>query len=406
MVKVKEKKLLVYIRVFSVICVIILCFELGYLIDNKYFNFGDSIYFDSINAIDSIDDGFVAVGSNNNNEMYYEKAKLSFYDEKYNKKLEKIYNKGYNSVFFDVESFENEVIAVGSFEKDNIEHEDEFRSALIVKYDYSGNIIFENSFSILDNSKFMAVDIYDDSYFVVGQSIYDELTLGNSSKGGAFLLKYDKDGNVVWKSNFGDNKSAIYNDLYVTDDYIFVVGYDFNNIGILAKYDHDGKLMDYVEYEFTDEFGFTSIKFFDDILFVSGGKKTHDEIDAVIVKYDIDCNYISEVTFDNDFNERFNKLILDNNDSLVAIGSISMYDKDKNNKDLNVLHYDGVIAKYKLDLQLIKSVCYGDDNDDHFTDILLSDNRYLVSGYSFYTDNSYMSKFVVYSDALKVLEVK
>ena len=83
-----------------------------------------------------------------------------------------------------------------------------------------------------------------------------------------------------------------------------------------------------------------------------------------------------------------------------------MYDKDKNNKDLNVLHYDGVIAKYKMDLQLIKSVYYGDDNDDHFTDILLSDNRYLVSGYSFYTDNSYMSKFVVYSDDLKVLEVK
>lgn len=252
----------------------------------------------------------------------------------------------------------------------------------------------------------MAVDIYDDSYFVVGQSIYDELTLGNSSKGGAFLLKYDKDDNMVWKSNFGDNKSAIYNDLYVTDDYIFVVGCDFNNIGILAKYDHDGKLIDYVEYEFTDEFGFTGIKFFDDILFVSGGKKTYDGIDAVIVKYDIDCNYISEVTFDNDFNERFNKLILDNNDSLVAIGSISMHDKDKNNKDLNVLHYDGVIAKYKMDLQLIKSVFYGDDNDDHFTDILLSDNRYLVSGYSSYTDNNYMSKFVIYSDALKVLEVK
>lgn len=99
MVKVKEKKLLIYIRVFSVICVIILCFELGYLINNKYFSFGDSIYFDSINAIDSIDDGFVAVGSNNNNEMYYEKAKLSFYDEKYNKKIDKVYNKGYNSVF-------------------------------------------------------------------------------------------------------------------------------------------------------------------------------------------------------------------------------------------------------------------------------------------------------------------
>lgn len=404
--KLKQEKILFYIKIFSIICIIILCFEIGYLVNHKYFSFGESIYFDSINAFDIFDDNLVVVGSNNNNENHYEKAKLSIYDKMYNRNLDKIYNKGFNSVFFDVISLDNGIIAVGSFEKDEINHNNGFRSALLVKYDYNGNIIFEKSFSILDDSKFMAIEAYDDYYYVVGQSVYDELTLGNSSKGGAFLIKYDKDGNIVWKSNFGDNKTAIYNNLYVSNKYIFVVGSNFNNIGIVAKYSHDGKMLDYAEYEFTDRFGFTSIKFLDDSLFVVGGKKTDNGVDGVIVKYDTDCNYIDEVFFDSDFDERFNKIIIDDSDSIVAIGSISMYDKDKITKDLNVLHYDGIIAKYKKDLKLIKSIYYGDKNDDHFTDILLDRNNYLVSGYSSYTDNSYMSKFVIYSDALKVLEVK
>lgn len=405
MVRKKEKNFLFYIKIFSIICIIILCFELGYLINDKYFNYGKSIYFDSINAMSSFDNELVVVGSNNNNNKYYEKAKLSFYNNGFNKKFDKIYNKGYNSVFFDVESYENGVVAVGSFEKNFDEHKKKFRSALIVKYDYDGEIIFQNSFSVLDNSKFMAIDIYNNNYYVVGQSVYDDLTLGDSTKGGAYLLKYDRDGNIVWKTNFGDNKSAIYNDLYVTDKCIFVVGGNLNS-GIVAKYNHEGKLLDYVEYEFTDRFGFTSVDFFDGTLFVVGGKELHNDVDAVIVKYDTNCNYIDEVIFDNGYNERFNKVIIDDNNSIVVIGSISTFDKDKNTKELNVLHYDGVVAKYKLDLKLIKSVYYGDNNDDHFTDIFLSKNNYFVSGYSSYTDDSYMSKFVIYSDALSVLEVK
>ena len=132
---IKEEKILFYIKIFSIICIIILCFEIGYLVNHKYFSFGESIYFDSINAFDIFDDNLVVVGSNNNNENHYEKAKLSIYDKMYNRNLDKIYNKGFNSVFFDVISLDNGIIAVGSFEKDEINHNNGFRSALLVKYD-------------------------------------------------------------------------------------------------------------------------------------------------------------------------------------------------------------------------------------------------------------------------------
>ena len=57
--------------------------------------------------------------------------------------------------------------------------------------------------------------------------------------------------------------------------------------------------------------------------------------------------------------------------------------------------------KYKISV-----VNYGDENDDYFTDIIILDGNYLVSGYSYYKDGSYLSKFITYSNALKTLEVE
>ena len=70
------------------------------------------------------------------------------------------------------------------------------------------------------------------------------------------------------------------------------------------------------------------------------------------------------------------------------------------------IDYDGIIGKYKSNLEKVGVITYGDENDDFFTDIILDDNNYLVIGYSSYEDGSYLSKFINYSSALKVLEVE
>ena len=59
------------------------------------------------------------------------------------KNFEKLYNVGYNSAFFGVAMDEEYIIAVGSYEKNEEDHEESVRRALIVKYDKDGNVLFD-----------------------------------------------------------------------------------------------------------------------------------------------------------------------------------------------------------------------------------------------------------------------
>ena len=170
----------------------------------------------------------------------------------------------------------------------------------------------------------------------------------------------------------------------------------------------DGNLIKSTGYEYTDSLGFTSLVAVDDGIVVAGAKKTVDDnnnsiVDALLVKYDFDCNYISEKSYDNGNMERFNIVIRDSNGNLLVVGNEALADT---NNDVNVLLYNGIIGKYKSDLSDIKLEKYGEQRDDHFTDVILVNNDYWVVGYSSYEDGSYLSKFIVYSDALKVLEVQ
>ena len=394
-----EKRILKVLRIVFVICLAILLVEVFYLTYVNFFKEKKSIYFDAINAVTVGDsNNYIVVGSNNNNDKHYEKAKLAKYNSKKEKIFEVLYNKGYNGAFFDV----------ALDEASDDEHKAGTRRALIVKFDNTGKILFDKSFGVLDNSKFVGIEVLNDGYLVVGQSIYENTTLGFSNAGGAYLVKLDKSGNIIWRSNYGGNKAAIFNDVICAQGYIYVSGRDSSRVGLVNKYDMDGNLIKSTGYEYTDSLGFTSLVAVDDGIVVSGAKKTVDDnnnsiVDALLVKYDFDCNYISEKSYDNGNMERFNRVIKDSNGNLLVVGNEALADT---NNDVNVLLYNGIIGKYKSDLSDIKLEKYGEQRDDHFTDVILVNNDYWVVGYSSYEDGSYLSKFIVYSDALKVLEVQ
>lgn len=404
-----EKRILKVLRIVFVICLAILLVEVFYLTYVNFFKEKKSIYFDAINAVTVGDsNNYIVVGSNNNNDKHYEKAKLAKYNSKKEKIFEVLYNKGYNGAFFDVALDEDNYVAVGSYEASDDEHKAGTRRALIVKFDNTGKILFDKSFGVLDNSKFVGIEVLNDGYLVVGQSIYENTTLGFSNAGGAYLVKLDKSGNIIWRSNYGGNKAAIFNDVICAQGYIYVSGRDSSRVGLVNKYDMDGNLIKSTGYEYTDSLGFTSLVAVDDGIVVSGAKKTVDDnnnsiVDALLVKYDFDCNYISEKSYDNGNMERFNRVIKDSNGNLLVVGNEALADT---NNDVNVLLYNGIIGKYKSDLSDIKLEKYGEQRDDHFTDVILVNNDYWVVGYSSYEDGSYLSKFIVYSDALKVLEVQ
>ena len=404
-----EKKLFKLLKLVAIVCVVILVIELIYII---YLLQGKSIYFDGINSVINVDKGYVAVGSNNNNEKYYEKAKITKYNDKKEKVFEKLYNKGYNGVFFDVILDQDEnLIAVGSFESSEKDHLEGRRIGLIVKYDKDGNLLYENTFKVLDNTKFTSVEVMDDSYIVTGQSIYSDMKVGFSSDGGAFVMKYDKELKLIWKSNYGDSKSSSYNDVAIYKNDIYVVGVTENNIGIISKYDDSGKLLDTSKYKYTDDLGFTGIVCYDKHFYVTGGKKNVEttDVDAVIIKYERDLDVDEEVLYRPPSGggfERFNQVIVGKNNNIVVVGTTAEVNKVDSSESVNVFIHDGLIGKYDKDLEKVSVVRYGDDRDDYFTDVIVSDGNYLVSGYSSYEDGSYLNKFITYSDALKTLGVE
>ncbi len=398
-----QRKIIKLLKVIAIICVIILIIELIYIF---YLLRGKSVYFDGINSLINTSDGVVAVGSNNNNDRYLERAKLTKYDEKKNKVFEKIYNKGYNGVFFDVCEDGDNLIAVGSYEATKEEHATGNRSAAIVMYDSTGNLLYENDFQMLGNSKFTSVVAVSDGYIVTGSSVYENMMVGLSEEGGALLMKYNKELELVWKKNLGDSKTAVYNDAVVYEDYIYAVGLVDSLFGVVAKYDLEGNLITSTKYQYTDNLGFTGVIESNNSLFVTAGKKKevdNSECDAVIVQYGLSLEFQKEVIYDDGAFERYNQIVSDDYGNLIAIGTSSTL--NKNDSVAKFIH-DGIVGKYDKDLEKIVIVNYGDERDDYLTDIITYGDDYLITGYSSYEDGSYLSKFITYSNALKILGVE
>lgn len=397
-------------KVIVIICVLILIFDIAFLIYNKYFRSDKKIYFDSINSFQVLDDTYIAVGSNNNNDKSLEKAKITLYNKDKEKVWEKLYNKKYNSSYFSVVKDEDSYIAVGNLEANKKEYQEHTRSALIVKYDLNGEILYENKFQVLGNSKFSNILVVDDGYIVVGQSIYENMTLGLSDEGGAFIVKYDKELNEMWRSNYGGSKSGIYNDLIIVGDYIYAVGKDSSRVGVISKYTKSGERIKTENYKYTDTLGFTSIVSDNDNLYVVGSKKTTEDendydTDALIVKYDLELNKISENTYKGKGMERYNRAIIDNNSNIIIAGQTGVYNEKESTSELNVFSYDGIFAKYNKDLEELVLEKYGDEKDDYFTDIKQDNDKYYISGYSTYEDDSYISKIITYSKSGKLIGV-
>lgn len=404
-----NKSLKRILGIIVIVSILVLVFDIGVLIYNNYFKEEKKLYFDGINYFEKVTDGIIAVGSNSNNNDGYEKAKITLYDNKYQKVWETLYNKKYSSSFSAVKKDEDDYVVVGNYEATKKEHDDKVRSAVIAKFDKDGNFLADKRFQVLGDSKFNGLLVVDDGYIVVGQSIYENMTLGTSDEGGAFIIKYDKELKEIWRKNYGGSKSGVYNDLIIYDGYIYAVGKDYARTGIVSKYTLDGEYVSTVTYNYTDTIGFTGITSDENNLYVVGSKKISEDkndydTDAIIIKYNFDLEEVSNKIYKYKGMERYNKVIVDSNSNIITIGQTGIYNKKKSTKELNVFSYDGILAKYSSDLEELLVEKYGDEEDDFFTNIVEKDDLYIVSGYSTY-DGSYLSKFVTYTKSGKIKDV-
>lgn len=371
------------IMLFSVILIISIlggCFLIFY--QKKEVN-----YFDTIDATTVVDDTIYAVGRNNANDKELTKAKFTIYNNKQEKIYEKLYNRGYTSRFYDLLVDDENAVIVGGYEKNKKDYKNNNSTAVILKYDDSGQLLFEKEVS---NTIFYDVLSFDDGYLAIGVS------QGKDKRKGV-LVKYHSDGTLDWKQEYGDGDTEFTAGVFYNNE-IYVVGVE-NNSGILISFSKEGDLLDSVSNEETDSLGFSSITVVSDSLVLSGGKRNSDDFSQpLLVKYDFELNYIDSIFYDSKYSGRFLKVITDSNDDLIVLASTVEVKNEKN------VHH-AYIGKYRSDLRKASVVHYYNE-DDYFTDISFMDGTYLVSGYSYYSDQGYLSKFLSYSEALKLLEVK
>lgn len=269
----------------GILCVLILCIEIVWFIFYKMDIEHKTIYYDSLNSLSIDNMNVVLVGSSNfkysKNYSYtngLEKAKFMKYDLNGKLLFEKMYDKGINTTFSSIISVDDGYVIVGSGEFSEEEHTNGAREAMIIKYDKDGNLIWEKYYQVLTNTRFNKVIEVDDGYVAVGQSIYANLEMGNHTTGGGIIVKYDKNGNEIWHNNHGGTKSGNFYDIIEVDRDLYLVGKDGSDSGNLVKYDRNGKYQWHKNYSYTDGIGFTGIAYSNQFLYVVGSKKILSEM--------------------------------------------------------------------------------------------------------------------------------
>ena len=391
--KVEQKKLVKWLRVIIVLCIAIIVIEAGYIGISYYNRTKSIVYTDTLNSFKEIDDGYLVVGNSdfknsefNSYEKDYNKAKFAKYNSDFEVEFESAYTKGYSSYFSDVIEYKDGYIAVGGAQYDEQQVSDNATDGLIVLYDKNGKQVDTKSVQIAGDTTFNKVLLVDDGFIVVGQSILQNMVIGNDPDGGALIIKYDFDLKEVWRANYGGSKSAIFNDAVIDGDYLYLVGKDATRYGMIAKYTLDGEQVFVKTYEYTDTVGFSSIVKVGDEFFVAGSKtinidaKDEDKVtEGLVLKYNSDGEVLDEVTFSRNNAARFNKIVSDG-DNLIVVGHTYKKDEEKSTDTYNYLDYRGIIVKFNTDLEKKANNKENGSGVDYFSDVIVTDDGYLVGG--------------------------
>lgn len=414
-----QRSIIKWLRVIIVLCIAIIVIEVFYICLSYYNRNKSIIYTDTLNSFDKVSDGYLVVGNSdfkrsdfNSYQSEYNKAKFAKYNEDFEIEFESAYTKGYGSFFNDVSSYSDGYIAVGGAQFSKQQIEDNATDGLIVLYDKNGKQKDTKTIQIAGDTTFTKVLVVDDGFIVIGQSILQNMVIGNNPNGGALMIKYDFDLKELWRTNYGGSKSAIFNDAIIDGDYIYLVGKDATRYGMIAKYTLSGEQVFAKTYEYTDTVGFSSLIKLGDYLYVCGSKtinidaEDEDKVtEGLVLKYTLDGELLSEVVFSKNDNARFNKIISDGED-LVVVGHTYKKDEEKSTDTYNYLDYRGIIVKYNSDLEKLSSNKENGMGIDYFSDVMVTDGGYLVGGSSSSEElgsnnKDYRSYFLKYSSNLK-----
>lgn len=394
-------KYIKYLGLVCILCFVLLILEGIIFLSHRIVSNIGIIYHDSYTDIVSDDGSVIIVGNSdfkNNNSNRYTKdnshGKLIKYDLNGNIIFEKIYEKGIATTFNSIISINDGYIVVGTGIFSEEEKKNDGKEAFILKYDKDGELIWEKFYQVLTDTLFNKVKETSDGYIVVGSSIYANNELGNHTTGGGIIVKYDKDGNLLWHNNHGGTKSGSFSDLAIANDNsIYVVGKDGADYANLVKFSADGSYVWHKNYGYTDSFGFGGVAYLNDYLYVVGSKKilpvgttdnddrSTSNTDAVLIKYDLDGNILFEKSFGGSSFERYNSILLYQNNFYV-VGHICSHDAGLKVTSDEKNEMSGLIVRYDINGNILKKEVLGGSNNDNLTSIATDGVSFYTVGYS------------------------
>ena len=397
------------IKKLIIICICVIVVELIAMTIMKISRERKIDHVDTINDIIQVDDGYITVGISDfndsktieyktyeyNGNIIANQARIAKLDKDYNLIWENNFDNKYDSSFYSVIKVNDGYIAVGSLVSKPEQIEANTRDALIVKYDLLGKVIWHKTYHVLSDTEFYKViDDGNDNVVVIGQSIYENMEMGTHTNGGGIIVRYDKNGNILATNNYGGNKSGSFNDIIKVKDGYIICGKDALNYGILVKFKKDfnrdkndtglitKKLLWQRTYSNTDTIGFSSMVIKDNIIYVVGAINISNEkdkdgnimyqYDAGIVLYNTSGKYLDKYSIESEVYHRFNSVILEDNDLLLA-GLLDINGILKGNKQ------ESMTYKFNLkDKKFTEEKLYQEDYEYIINKIVNLDKKILV----------------------------
>ena len=381
-------------------------------------SFGGSLS-DQFNSIISTEDSkFVSVGYTRSRDIdgiegkgeFAHEAIIIKYDNDGNILWKNAWGGDEMDYFYDViQQKSGEFVVVGNSTSSDIEGLPNMYGgggdAIIIKYDKNGNLLWQKSWGgKLISARFRSItSSLDDGIVVVGSSEFSEIE-GMTNKGmyDAIIVKYDKDGNILWQKNWGGNGYDDFTGVISTEDggFIIVGESESNDIeglqnkgsydAIVLKYDKDGNMIWQKSWGGNDSERFTSVAVTEDGGFVAVGNtqfivyEGDSRLDAIIVKYNKDGNVLWQKSYGNELNEFYESVVEIDDYGFVVVGYInsSLIDsKPATDKD------DAIIIKYDKDGNMLWEKSWGGSDYDEFRKVISTqDGKIIASGYSHSTD--------------------
>lgn len=342
---------------------------------------GGSGYDSAFSIIKTESDGFVIVCETTSSDIEGiesiagTEAMIVKFDKNGNIEWQKSWGGNHQDCFNSIETtLDGGFIVTGYSASENIDGivNEGYEDAIIIKYDKDGNVVWQKNWGGESNESFDDILYMDDnSFIVVGQSASSNIEeLPNKGETDAIILKYDKDGNLLWQKSWGGDGNDFFEKLIQTEngEYIVVGQSASSNIdgiinkgagdAIILKYDKDGNLIWQKSWGGNDNEVFYDIRVINNIGFILVGNisSTNTEdltnkggFDALIIKCDTNGNIIWQKSWGGSGSEQFIISLLMENNSMINIGISNSEDIEGM---LNKGNLDGILVKYLMEYNL------------------------------------------------------